>query len=288
MRFVKGDVARALQTLRSASSPSPEDPVVPLSPQMVRLRFQAPARAAGVEARVTAHSARVGLASELTRRGASTTDVMLAGNWKTSRMVAHYSVGAAGRAVVAVVSVGSVGERLDDADVEGEGGERGRANRLAEGGRGRPRPHCVGVVLGHLVEDDDGQVLGGRGDATSDALGDEGAGCLHAGPEPAAVVGLDQEEASARPCAHAPSTLSHPFRPGPRQSGPSSPAPLDDNPAPRGLSPSPCRAPRGTPVVDGGAGCARSVSPQAPAHRPALKPHRPSEWRGGSYAPPRR
>ena len=27
-------------------------------------------------------------------RGASTTDVMLAGNWKTSRMVAHYLAGA--------------------------------------------------------------------------------------------------------------------------------------------------------------------------------------------------
>ena len=49
--------------------------------------------AAGVE-QVTAHSGRVGLASELTSRGASTTDVMLAGNWKTSRMVAHYSAGA--------------------------------------------------------------------------------------------------------------------------------------------------------------------------------------------------
>ena len=64
-----------------------------LSPQMVGLRFQAAARAVGVE-HVTAHSGRVGLASELTRRGASTTDVMLAGNWKTSRMVAHYSAGA--------------------------------------------------------------------------------------------------------------------------------------------------------------------------------------------------
>ena len=49
--------------------------------------------AAGVE-RVTAHSGRVGLASELHEPGASTTDVMLAGNWKTSRMVAHYSAGA--------------------------------------------------------------------------------------------------------------------------------------------------------------------------------------------------
>ena len=34
------------------------------------------------------------LASELTARGASTTAVMLAGNWKSSRMVAHYSAGA--------------------------------------------------------------------------------------------------------------------------------------------------------------------------------------------------
>ena len=48
----------------------------------------------GVERRVTAHSGRVGLASELTSQGASITDVMLAGNWKTSRMVAHYSAGA--------------------------------------------------------------------------------------------------------------------------------------------------------------------------------------------------
>ena len=94
VRFVKGAVAVALRTLRDAVSPEPGDRVVPLSPQMVGLRFQGAARAAGVEARVTAHSARVGLASELTRRGASTTDVMLAGNWKTSRMVAHYSSGA--------------------------------------------------------------------------------------------------------------------------------------------------------------------------------------------------
>ena len=31
----------------------------------------------------------------LTARGASTTETMLAGNWKTARMVAHYSAGAA-------------------------------------------------------------------------------------------------------------------------------------------------------------------------------------------------
>ena len=52
------------------------------------------AAAAGLHGRLTAHSGRVGLASELTARGASTTDVMLAGAWKTARMVAHYSAGA--------------------------------------------------------------------------------------------------------------------------------------------------------------------------------------------------
>ena len=93
VRFVKGGVARAIRTLRAAANPGPADRVAPLSPKMVGLRFQAAARAAGVE-HVTAHSGRVGLASELTSRGASTTDVMLAGNWKTSRMVAHYSAGA--------------------------------------------------------------------------------------------------------------------------------------------------------------------------------------------------
>ena len=94
VRFVKGGVARTIRTLRAATCPEPADRVVPLSPQMVGLRFTAAAAAAGVERRMTAHSGRVGLASELTSRGASTTDVMLAGNWKTSRMVAHYSAGA--------------------------------------------------------------------------------------------------------------------------------------------------------------------------------------------------
>ena len=87
-------MARALRTLRAATTPKPGDHVVSLSAQMIGLRFTAAAVNAGVQRRVTAHSGRVGLASELTSRGASTTDVMLAGNWKTSRMVAHYSAGA--------------------------------------------------------------------------------------------------------------------------------------------------------------------------------------------------
>ena len=52
VRFVKGGVARAIRTLRAAATPGPTDRVAPLSPKMVGLRFQAAARAAGVE-RVT-------------------------------------------------------------------------------------------------------------------------------------------------------------------------------------------------------------------------------------------
>ena len=75
----------------------PTDRVIGLAPLQIQRRFTAAARAAGIEARLTAHSGRVGLASELTARGASTTEFLLAGNWRTSRMVAHYSAGATGR-----------------------------------------------------------------------------------------------------------------------------------------------------------------------------------------------
>ena len=71
-RVQNSAVARARQQ-------DPGDRVVPLSAQMIALRFTTAALAAGIESRVTAHSGRVGLASELTSRGASTTDVMLAG-----------------------------------------------------------------------------------------------------------------------------------------------------------------------------------------------------------------
>ena len=61
VRFVKDGVLRGIRTLLAATSPEPGDRVVPLSAQMI------------------------GLASELTSSGASTTDVML---------VAHYAAGA--------------------------------------------------------------------------------------------------------------------------------------------------------------------------------------------------
>ena len=92
VRYLKNGVAKAIRTLRADAAPT--DRVIGLSPLQIQRRFTAAARAAGIEARLTAHSGRVGLASELTARGASTTEVMLAGNWKTARMVAHYSAGA--------------------------------------------------------------------------------------------------------------------------------------------------------------------------------------------------
>ena len=95
VRYLKNGPAKAIRTLRAAAADAaPTDRVIGCPRYRFSGRFTAAARAAGIEARVTAHSGRVGLASELTARGASTTEVMLAGNWKTARMVAHYSAGA--------------------------------------------------------------------------------------------------------------------------------------------------------------------------------------------------
>ena len=51
VRFVKDGVARAIRALRTATNPGPGDRVVPLSPQMVWLRFAAAAKAAGLDRR---------------------------------------------------------------------------------------------------------------------------------------------------------------------------------------------------------------------------------------------
>ena len=95
VRYLKNGAAKAIRTVRAdRPDAAPTDRVVGLGSLQIQRRFTAAAHAAGIEARLTAHSGRVGLASELTARGASTTEVMLAGNWKTARMVAHYSAGA--------------------------------------------------------------------------------------------------------------------------------------------------------------------------------------------------
>ena len=94
VRYLKSAAAAAVLALRPAD-PAPTARVFGgRTPQQLGRRFTAAAAAAGLHGRLTAHSGRVGLASELTARGASTTDVMRAGAWKTARMVAHYSAGA--------------------------------------------------------------------------------------------------------------------------------------------------------------------------------------------------
>ena len=60
-----------------------------------RHRLTAAASAAGIEGRITGHSGRVGLAVELTRRGAPEQATAKAGGWKSSRMVAHYAAAVA-------------------------------------------------------------------------------------------------------------------------------------------------------------------------------------------------
>ncbi|WP_446830021.1 tyrosine-type recombinase/integrase [Candidatus Foliamicus sp.] len=93
MRLVKNSAAAALLEL-AADAQGSESPLLGIGPDQIANRVKALAKAAGIAGRITAHSARIGLASELTRRGASTTETMLAGGWKTARMVAHYSAGA--------------------------------------------------------------------------------------------------------------------------------------------------------------------------------------------------
>lgn len=92
VRVVKNGAGGEVRRLAEAAAPDAR--LVPLAPRAVGLRITAAARAAGVPGRVTGHSARVALASELIARGASTADVMLAGGWKSARMVAHYAAGA--------------------------------------------------------------------------------------------------------------------------------------------------------------------------------------------------
>ena len=94
VRYLKNGAAAAVLALRPAEVDPTARVFGGLTPRSLGRRFTAVAQAAGIAARLTAHSGRVGLASELTARGASTTDVMLAGAWKTARMVAHYSAGA--------------------------------------------------------------------------------------------------------------------------------------------------------------------------------------------------
>ena len=89
IRMAKNGTVAALDAIRNGADDSAS--VFGLTPGQINRRIQA--AAAGIGG-ISAHSCRVGLASELTARGASTTETMLAGGWATARMVAHYSAGA--------------------------------------------------------------------------------------------------------------------------------------------------------------------------------------------------
>lgn len=93
VRMVKNGYAAALRSLRPVADADAAKVLGGMNAATVARRLQAAAAAAGIEGRITGHSGRIGLASELVSRGASTADVMLAGGWTTARMVAHYAAG---------------------------------------------------------------------------------------------------------------------------------------------------------------------------------------------------
>lgn len=95
-RLLKGDCATALHVLRQERMEQgvveETDKVIGLNGQNINRRIQAACRAAGLKAeKLTSHSGRIGLASELTRLGAEITETALAGGWKSTAMVIHYS-----------------------------------------------------------------------------------------------------------------------------------------------------------------------------------------------------
>ena len=97
LRFLKDRCAEAVLRLRAerGGAERPRERVFGgLRGESIAKRLRAAARAAGIEGRITGHSGRVGLAAELTARGAPLQAVMLAGNWKSPTMVAHYSAAA--------------------------------------------------------------------------------------------------------------------------------------------------------------------------------------------------
>ena len=103
VRYLKNGCAAALRQLRdritvqrSGLRPDGTAQVLGgINGQSIARRLTAAARAAGVDGRITGHSGRVGLAVELTRRGAPEQATAKAGGWKSSRMVAHYAAAVA-------------------------------------------------------------------------------------------------------------------------------------------------------------------------------------------------
>ena len=94
IRLIKNGCADAVKAIATPDIQPDAYVFGDMSKSTVNYRVKLMAKYAKVAGRITTHSGRIGLASELTRRGASMQEVMLAGNWRSSQMVAHYSAGA--------------------------------------------------------------------------------------------------------------------------------------------------------------------------------------------------
>ena len=98
-----------------------------LSASQIGRRIRAAARAAGLGDGFTAHSGRVGMAQDLAGTGAELPELMTAGRWKTSAMVARYTAGQrAGRGAVARYYQGRGGTPSGDLWDSGEQPSAGR------------------------------------------------------------------------------------------------------------------------------------------------------------------
>ena len=111
-RILVNGFARAIVALRTHDGEPESGPVLRVSDGQVARRLAAMGRAAGIEGS-SGHSGRRGLATDLIRRGESTTAVQQAGGWRSASMVARYanSVGIESGAVVRQYGGGTADER---------------------------------------------------------------------------------------------------------------------------------------------------------------------------------
>ena len=101
--YLGPDAVRDLRAIRPAEALiDARAPVFGLSASQVGRRLRAAAQAAGLGDGSTAHSGRVGMAQDLAATGAELPELMTAGRWRTSAMVARYTAAqTAGRGAVA-------------------------------------------------------------------------------------------------------------------------------------------------------------------------------------------
>ena len=91
VRVLVGRAVQSVKDLQSFTEGTGATHVIPLSCQTINRRFKRCCEAAGLNGKYTSHSGRIGLASELSARGAPVTAIAHAGGWKSAAMVIHYS-----------------------------------------------------------------------------------------------------------------------------------------------------------------------------------------------------